>query len=112
MREWTNDDLKSYVTLFNDQVRDTVLKDILEADILARFLSTAEGRLVLNSIVDDITGDILTILKLSGENFEKHIGEIRQAAMKVVVSYDMMRRLATIAVKGESHVDQMKKRRK
>jgi hypothetical protein len=112
MREWTNDDLKSYVTLFSDQVRDTVLKDILEADILSRFLSTSDGRLVLNSVVDDITGGILAILNFSKEGFDKNLETIRQMSMKIGVSYDLMKRLATIALKGDSHVAQMTKRRK
>lgn len=111
MREWTNEDLKNYVTLFSDQVRDTVLKDILEADILARFLSTSEGRLVLNSVVDDITAQVLKIVTLSRE-YAKNADLIAQAALRIDMSHEFMRRLATIAVKGEEHADQMKKRKK
>jgi hypothetical protein len=98
---FTNDDLINYVSLFKDQQREYVLKQILESDILARFMDTSEGRLLLGTVVDDIASNMAGIVDAATK--EESLDLIADYARKINVAYRFMHRLAAIAVGGKTH---------
>jgi hypothetical protein len=108
MKEWTNQDLIEYVSKFKDVQREYVLKQILENDLLAKFLGTTEGRLILGNVVDAITSDTMLMVRLCVEGDKK--GEISQAALRISTAYNFMYSIAKMAGDGQEHVEKMKKK--
>jgi hypothetical protein len=107
---WSNEDLINYVSLFKDQQREYVLKQILESDILARFMDTSEGRLILGTVVDDITANTMNIISAAtSDKPDKSVPEITNYAREINVAYRFMHRLAEIATKGDAHAEGIKK---
>lgn len=110
-REWTNQELGEYVSRFTDIQRDNVLKQLLEQDILARFLATSEGRLVLNSVVDGIARDTMEIVRLSISGDDMSLCKMEKVAQRIHAAFSFMHGIATIAITGEDHVAKIRKRR-
>ena len=109
-KQWTNEDLITYIRLFKDKERESVLKQILECDLLERFLGTTEGRLILGYVVDEITENIRGIVKLATENPADNIAKINSAALQIKLFYDFMYKIADMVFKGESHKKEMVKK--
>lgn len=112
-KEWNNEQLVEYVSLFRDNQREYVLKQILESELLEKFLGTTEGRLILGNVVDSITADTIKIITLSigdaSETTKKD--NIYAAAQRIKVAYNFMYNLAAMAVKGKEHTEIIKKKR-
>lgn len=110
-REWTNQELGEYVSRFTDMQRENVLKQLLEQDILARFLATSEGRLVVNSVVDGITRDTMEIVRLSVSDDEMTLSKMERVAQRIHTAYTFMYGIAKLAVDGEEHIAKIRKTR-
>jgi hypothetical protein len=108
-REWSNQDLVDYISRFKDVQREYVLKQLLESDILAKFLGTTEGRLILNSVVDSITADTMLIVRLATDGQLQETNEIINAARQINTAYNFMYSIAKMAEDGQIHTDKMKK---
>jgi hypothetical protein len=108
-REWNNDDLREYVGLFKERERENVLQQILESELLGKFLATTEGRLILDNVVDGITAQTMKIVSLSASG--KNVDEIIDAARKISIAYEFMYGIATKATQGGDHVEAIKKRK-
>jgi uncharacterized membrane protein YcjF (UPF0283 family) len=109
-REWTNQDLVDYISRFKDVQREYVLKQLLESDILAKFLGTTEGRLILNNVVDSITAETMNIVRLSTVGQLQDTAEIMQSGRKINAAYNFMYSIAKIAEDGQIHTEKMKKK--
>jgi fatty acid/phospholipid biosynthesis enzyme len=109
MREWTNQDLIEYVSRFQDQQREYVLKQLLESDLLEKFLGTTEGRLMLNSVVDSIAAETGNIVRLATDGVADNAEKMAHAALKINVAYNFMFNLAKMSEYGQTHVTKMKK---
>lgn len=107
-REWTNQELVEYISRFKDVQREYVLKQLLEVDLLAKFLATTEGRLIINKVVDGIANETMSIVSLAISGGKT--AEIEQAALRINVAYDFMYALAKIASEGGAHKENMKKK--
>jgi uncharacterized protein YejL (UPF0352 family) len=120
-REWTNNDLIEYMSRYSDRSpvpgkdspRQAVLNQVTTNDLLAEFLGTTNGRLILGSVVDSITADVMNIvgLAVSGGKTDEVIQQIVGSAQRINVAEKFMRGLATIASTGKQHITEMKKQR-
>jgi hypothetical protein len=111
-REWTSSDLSEYITRFHDNQREAVLRTVLEGELLKKFLSTTEGRLILNNVVDSIRDNTSKVVSLCISDFDANYDVIKQTALKIGVAHDFMRAIASLAINGEEHKEQMKKGRR
>lgn len=108
MKEWNNDELTNYISRFGDTSREAVLKNILESELLNKFLSATEGRLLLDNVVDRISSNLIGIIgEATGDSPDPD--KIIQLSMKLKVAYDFMYSLAKIAEQGKQHIEKMKK---
>lgn len=110
-REWTSNELGDYVTNLSKDVKDVVLKNIFEADLLRDFLSTANGRMVLDSTIEGIVKDLSTALEM-GSSFDKHKDEIKVLFERINMAKKFMHGIACVALTGERHIEEIKKRRR
>jgi hypothetical protein len=108
-KEWTGADLIKYVNSprFQETERDYVLKQILESEVLAKYLSTTEGRVIMGYVVDSIAANVMKIVSLASSG--KDVKDIERAALDISLSYNFMYNLAKIAAKGQEHLDNMGK---
>lgn len=111
-KQWTNEDLITYVSLFRDKERENVLKQILECDLLEKFLGTTEGRLILGYVVDEITANTMNIVRLAAENPTENIIKINAMALQINLLYNFIYKIAGMAVKGESHKKEITRKKK
>jgi hypothetical protein len=102
-KTWTNNELIEYISNFGDKRRDDVMKQILENDLLNKFLSTSEGRLIMGYVIDSITSNVMKIVNLASSG--KEFKEIEKAAIDISLSYNFMYKLADIALKGKMHTE-------
>jgi hypothetical protein len=105
-KEWSNEELTNYVTNFSDEQRESVLKQILETELLQKFINTPDGRLILNSVVERIRDYTMLIVSLSVSG--KPIEDIKEAALKINIAYDFMYSIAGMISKGDDHKKNMK----
>lgn len=111
-RNWSNNDLSDYISNFSDVQRESVLKEILEAELLAKFISKTEGRLLLNSVVDQIRDLTMSIVSLSVDGFDENSDKIKQAALQINVAYDFMYKIANMVTTGDQHIKNIKPKKK
>lgn len=110
-REWNNLDLQEYITNFKDVDRDSVLKQIVESELLARYLGTTEGRLILNNVVDSIAQCVQKIVALANDTKDR-TEEIVTLSRTIAMKREFMYQLATLATTGQVHVEEIKRRKK
>lgn len=108
-REWTTQDLQQYVSTFGNEYKEAVVKVILESDILEQWLSTTEGRLVVNNQVDSIASLLGKIIGFCKDGIEKHKDEVNLSALKINLSFEFLYGIASMTVGGEQHKAAMKK---
>jgi len=106
--QWSNEDLSNYITKFSDEQRESVLKQIVESELIQKFLDTTEGRLVLDGTVDLIRDCTMKIVSLSLNGFEKNLAEIKQSALQIDVAHKFMHRIASTVMSGEAHAEEIK----
>ncbi len=107
-RRWTTEEISNYISRFTDVERDNVIRELMSSKILRSFLDTAEGKLLLESVVDSIRDQMMKIVRFSIEGFDVHEKELRQAALQINVSYDFMHGIAKTLTRGEEHESRMK----
>ena len=107
--EGTPQELSDYITRFSEIERESVLKAILESELLQKFLSTTDGRLVLGGMVDLIRDKTMNIVNLSASGFSGNEDEIEQAALEINIAFKFMHQIAGMVVKGDEHTKKMKK---
>jgi len=110
--KWSRLDLQDYVNRFTEHQRDNVLKQIVESELLEEVLATTKGKLILNSIVDDITNNVGNIVAISLSGDKDKFNKIEEAAHVIAISYRAMERWATMLVKGNEHKEKIKRMRK
>ena len=108
MKEWTNQELIDYVSRFKDVQREYVLKQLLESDLLGKFLGTTEGRLILGNVVDSIAADTMEIVRLASDGTTQTMDGIILASRKINAAYNFMYSIAKMAEHGKVHVEKMK----
>lgn len=103
----TNRDIFEYIDKFHNTQKETVLMEIMKDTELQKYLSTVEGRLVCNSVVESISGeigDIISSIRLGGDDAVKRICA---SALRVNTALDFLVGLAKIAQKGMEHETRM-----
>ena len=111
-KDFSSHDLEDYVSKFNDEVqRENVLKQILEADILEKVFETTEGKVVLNSCVDMIRDNTMKIVSvcINDKPIEDKWEAVELMSMEIKVIEIMMRKWATMLMKGKAHKGSIKK---
>jgi len=106
---WDKFQLQDYVNNFSEQQRDNVLKQIVESELLEQVLVTTQGKVLLNSIVDDITNNVGLIVATSVSADKDKVPRIENAARHIALLYRIMERWATMFAKGDDHKEQIKK---
>ena len=109
-REWNNDQLMKYKSCFREDEQDTILKVVVESELLKEFLDTTEGRLLLGKVMDSIESDLTQIINLAigDASMTTKKDNIFAAAQRINVAYKFMHNLATMAAKGKEHTENMK----
>ena len=110
IKSWTNSDLVEYISLFKEKERENILKQILENDLLKKFLDTTEGRLILGHVIDSIAEQTMKIVRLCIDG-NKEMEEIINAAQQISLAYNFMYKLANIALSGKTHEENLEKRK-
>lgn len=106
-KTWLNSDLIEYLKKYSENQRDYVLDKILQSDLLRKFMDTTGGRLIINSIVHQISANVSEILNICVGKYDEDA--IRQCALKINIAFDFMHQLATIAEEAEKHERAMAK---
>ena len=101
-----HDELEDYINSFQFHQREVVYKQILDSEILEKAFSTTEGKLILNSAVDIITGNILKILDACLE--DEAAAKIYKYTDEVNLAHKMMTEWAKILISGNGHKTKMK----
>ena len=109
---WDKFQLQDYVNRFTEHQRDDVLKQIVESELLEQVLSTSQGRVLLNGIVDDIANKVGLIISLSISGDKDRIAKIEAVAQVIAVSRKAIYDWATILANGDGHKEQIKKVKK
>ena len=109
---WDKFQLQDYVNRFTEHQRDNVLKQIVESELLEQVLATSQGRVLLNSIVDDIADKVGLIINLSVSGDKDRIAKIEAIAQVIAVSRKAMYDWATMLVRGDEHKENIKKVKK
>lgn len=106
----THDELEGYINGFKEHQREAVYKQILDSEILEKAFSTSEGKLILNSAVDMITGNIIKILNICLDNGSEKAGELAQpCATEINTAYKMMTEWAKVLIRGNEHKNKIDK---
>jgi hypothetical protein len=108
MIEITDEDLKDWATTFAVHVARNVISEIVKNDILKRILATPEGRLLCTATMGDVKQDVMNIVSLSNDGFDKNSDAIKQSALRIKVAYNFMAGLATIIIKGEDAMNKVR----
>ena len=111
-REWDKFQLQDYVNNFSEHQRDNVLKQIIESELLEQVLLTSHGKVLLNSIVDDITNGVGNLVAISLSADKDKSDKIENIARNIAVSYKAMEKWATMLAQGDSHKKEIKKVKK
>lgn len=110
---YSTEQISTYLERFyGAEARESVLKELISADILRRGLDTKEGRLILSNTIDLIRSNVMKIVRLSLDGFKKNMEEIEQAALQIGVAYDFMSGISMTLTQGEEHskaLDTLKK---
>ena len=111
-KDWDRFDLADYVSHFSEIERDNVLKQIVESELLADVFNTTEGKILLSSVVDNMTANTMHIISIAVSEDKDRISKITQAALMINILYRTMFSWAGILSKGEEHKEKIKKRKK
>ena len=109
---WDKFQLQDYINNFTEHQRDNVLKQIVESELLEQVLSTSQGMVLLNGLVDDITNSVGLIVALSMGDDKDKLNKILNAAQIMAISYRAMMKWATMLTKGDEHKENIKKVKK
>ena len=104
----THDELENYINGFRENQREVVYKQILDSEILAKAFSTSEGKLILDSAVDLITSNVMSIVKNCGDR-EVEITEVRDSAREINTTHKLMTDWAKILIRGNEHKNKIDK---
>jgi hypothetical protein len=107
----THDQLSEYINRFKEHNRETIAKQIIDSDLLARAFDTTEGKQILNSAIDLIASDVIGIVKLCTETDDqfKQTCKIVDKAVEINTTYKLMKDWANILLIGREHKEQAEK---
>ena len=108
-QEFTGQDILNYISRFNGDEREKIMKKIFEDDLLQKFLSTSEGRLLIGQVADEISSKIFSLVDLISTGFEKNLEAIKQLCLEVKIARNFMYRLAGIVDTGNAVEAEVKK---
>jgi hypothetical protein len=103
-KQLTGQDLINYISRFREGTRDDVLKQVLADRLLAEFLSSSQGRLIVDHVINSINSNVMKIVQLATSD-SRNIKDIEQAALDIKIAKEFMTGIANIAQNGEKHRD-------
>ena len=103
----THDQLESYINNFNEHQRENVYKQIIDAELLRKAFETSEGKNILNSAVDLITQDVITIVRECSETGDD--SKLKDAVREINTTYKLMSDWAKILIRGGEHREKAEK---
>lgn len=80
-------------SVFSALRESEAISDIIEnkkSRIITKFLETIEGRLLISSVVDSMKKDMMKIICLSVDGFDKNVNDIKEASLKINVAYEFL----------------------
>ena len=98
----THDELENYINSFREDQRETVYKQIIDSELLEKAFSTSEGKLILDSAVDLIASNVMTIVKDCAKTGDAS-NTVYQAAKEINTAYKLMSDWAKILIRGSEH---------
>ena len=101
-----HEELENYISQFNQQNSDNVLKQILDSELLAKAFSIPEGKLILNSAVDLIATNVMKITAACLKD-DCEYGKLMPIAYEINTAYKLMTEWARILIKGDEHKKKM-----
>ena len=94
--------LESYISKWPELERDIIFKQILDASFLKTALDTEGGRSMLNDAIRIIADKTMELISLC-TYYDDNLGKIRDAANEVRISYELLKRWATVLTTDEEH---------
>ena len=67
MAEISNEDLVEYLRNFNLNQKANIYKSLLDSEIIKKAFAAPESKLILSSVVDIITNDVLNIVTMCAD---------------------------------------------
>ena len=104
----THEELENYINNFNENQRENVYKQIMDSELLRKAFETSEGKNILNSAVDLITQNVMTIVKNSS-NRKTEVSELICAGREINTAYKLMTDWAKILIRGGEHREKAEK---
>ena len=106
----THDELKDYINNFQPHQRETVAKQIIDSELLAKAFDTHEGKMILNNAVDLISSNVTQIIRYCGENPPTEaVKMIYLHAAEINTVYKLMCDWANILIRGNEHKEKAEK---
>lgn len=99
---WSTVELARYTKGYNQAQKDAVIKSMLASDIINQFLSTPEGKVVCDTLIERIASLLLSIIELCDAGAEKNVKELELAALKIKLTRDFILELASVAYQGDT----------
>lgn len=106
----THEQLEAYISGFNENQRETVYKQILDAELLRKAFETSEGKMILNNSVDLITSNVMQIVRYCAENNPSDATmKIYPYAQEINTTYKLMTDWAKTLIRGSEHKERAEK---
>jgi len=102
-----HDQLEGYINGFRENQREVVYKQIIDSELLEKAFSTSEGKLILDSAVDLIASNVMSIV--SNCSGEANIEKVMDSAVEINTTYKLMTDWAKILIRGSEHKDKINK---
>ena len=101
----THEDLENYINGFPEIVRESVLKEILDSDILVKAFETKEGKTILSSAAELINSNVMGIVAICNntDKAEERDLVLKDLGNEINITYKLMVDWAKILIKGTDH---------
>lgn len=103
-KRWNLEQLDRYVKSsgFSSNFEvDAVIKALRSLELIRDFFDTPTGGVLMSSVVDGIRSNMMKIIRLSVDGFDKNEAEIRHAALQINVAHEFMYGILTTMDRGE-----------
>lgn len=98
---WSTVELGRYTKGYSQTQKDAIIKSLLASDIINQFLSTPEGKVVCDTLIERISSLLGAILEYCDKGVEANIQDIELAALKIKLTRDFILELASVAYEGD-----------
>jgi hypothetical protein len=91
MPDISNEDLVEYLKNFNTNQKVDIYKSILDSEIIKKAFATPESKLILSSVVELVTSDILSIVAMCADKEPETAAKaIYPKCMEINLAYKLL----------------------